>query len=415
MPSSAVNWRLPVGRNGDVAAGPSPLVRVARAWLLLGLLAAAPTAAAQDAPDGQDQSPRLVLEEWQNPLPEPLDGAFGTFLLNVLAWLVLASFARLLVGPVLQLAARRTKTPMDDTLIDILGTPLFVVILFVGIRASLDAFTVRPGVAQAIDIVGSLVVVVVVGYILFRSWNEVALVYAKRLARRTSGTLDNRLMPLFEKLGGLIIVILAGTFFLRALGVGFGWVLAGGAFASLVIGLAAQDTLSNFFSGIHLLLDQPFREGDEIQLQTGEVCTVRKVGLRSSHLYNGQSHEMLIVPNNLLATNKVTNLMRPDRKHRIWLDVGVTYGADPDQVRRLMTEAALAHPLVLREPGNEPQARLVDFGPPALRFSLIFWVGDHPQRNPVASDLRIAILRRFKEAGIEMPAVAMPVLVDQTR
>ena len=412
MPSNAFDRRLAVGRNGDVAAGPSPAVRVAWAWLLVGLVAAAPGAAAQES---TEPSSRLVLEQWQNPLPAPLDGAFGTFLLNVLAWLVLASFVRLLVGPVLQLAARRTKTTVDDTLIDILGTPLFVVILLVGIRASLDAFTVQPGLAQALDIVGSLVFIVVVGYILFRGWNEVALDYAKRLAARTHSNVDNRLMPLLEKLGGLVIVILAATFFMRALGVGFGWVLAGGAFASLVIGLAAQDTLANFFSGIHLLLDQPFREGDEIQLQTGEICTVRKVGLRSSHLYNGQNHEMLIVPNNLLATNMVTNLMRPDRKHRIWLDVGVVYGADADVVRRLMTEAALAHPKVLREPGNEPQARLVDFGPPALRYSLIFWVGDHKERNPVASDLSIAILRRFKEADIQMPTVAMPVLADPTR
>jgi small-conductance mechanosensitive channel len=390
-------------------------VRVAWAWLLLGLVAVAPGAVAQNGTEPSDPSSRLVLEQWQNPLPSPLDGAFGTFLLNVLAWLVLASFARLLVGPVLQLAAKRTKTPVDDTLIDILGTPLFIVILFVGIRASAEAFPLPPGLRQVIGIAGSLVVIVVVGYILFRSWNEVALGYAKRLANRTSGTLDNRLVPLLEKLGGLVIVLFAAVFFLRALGVGFGWVLAGGAFASLVIGLAAQDTLSNFFSGIHLLLDQPFQEGDEIQLDTGQICTVRKVGLRSSHLYNVQNHEMLIVPNNMLATNMVTNLMRPDRRHRVWLDVGVVYGADADVVRRLMTEAALGHPKVLREPGNEPQARLVDFGPPALRYSLIFWVGDHKERNPVASDLRIAILRRFQEAGIEMPTVAMPVLNDKTR
>ncbi|HUR25339.1 MAG TPA: mechanosensitive ion channel domain-containing protein [Candidatus Thermoplasmatota archaeon] len=387
-------------------------MRVAWAWLLLGLVAAAPLGAAQES---TEPASRLVLEQWQNPLPPPLDGAFGTFLLNVLAWLILASFARLLIGPVLQLAAKRTKTTVDDTLIDILGTPLFVVILFVGVRASLDAFTLQSGLVQALDILGSLIVIVVVGYILFRAWNEVALDYAKRLAHRTNGTLDNRLVPLLEKFGGLVIVLLAATFFMRALGVGFGWVLAGGAFASLVIGLAAQDTLSNFFSGIHLLVDQPFQEGDEIQLESGEVCTVRRVGLRSSHLYNGQTHEMLIVPNNLLATNKVTNLMRPDRKHRVWLDVGVVYGADADVVRRLMTEAALAHPKVLREPGNEPQARLIDFGPPALRYSLIFWVGDHKERNPVASDLRIAILRRFKEADIQMPTVAIPIITDQTR
>ena len=387
-------------------------MRVTWAWLVLGLVCGVPGAAAQES---TDPSSRLVLEQWQNPLPAPLDGAFGTFLLNVLAWLVLASFARLLVGPVLQLAAKRTKSTVDDTLIDILGTPLFFVILFVGLRASLDAFTLQPGAERALDVFGSLVFIVVIGYILFRSWNEVALGYTKRLAHRSHGSLDNRLMPLLEKLGGLVIVLFAAILFMRALGVGFGWVLAGGAFASLVIGLAAQDTLSNFFSGIHLLLDQPFREGDEIELTTGEVCTVRKIGLRSSHLYHVRHHELIVVPNNLLATTMVINLMRPDRRHRIWLDIGVTYDSDPDQVRRIVAEAALAHPLVLREAGNEPQVRLVDLGPPALRYTLVFWVADHTQRHSVASDLRIAVLRRFKDNGIHLPTVMLPQVPPESQ
>lgn len=389
-------------------------MRAGWALLLVGALAAAPGAQGQ-ASGNETSGPSLVLGQWQNPLPHPLDGAFGTFLLNVALWLLLASAMRLVFGPILKALARRTKSALDDKVIDILGTPLFIILFFVGVRLSLEAFALPSGMEALLDVGGSLLAIVVIGYVVFRAWNEIALVYAHRLAERTHSSLDNRLLPILEKLGGVIIILFAAVALLQALGVGFGWLLAGSAFASLVIGLAAQDTLSNFFSGLHLLLDQPFIEGDEIQLQTGEVCTVRKVGLRSSHLYNGQVHEMVIVPNNLLATSKVTNLMRPDRKHRVWLDVGVTYQADADQVRRILTEAALGHPKVLRETGNEPQARLIDFGPPALRYSLIFWVGDHKDRNSVASDLRIAILRHFKEAGITFPSVALAALPPDAR
>jgi small-conductance mechanosensitive channel len=390
---------------------------VRAAWVLplLGALAAAPAAQGQAPPGNGTAGPALVLGQWQNPLPHPLDGAFGTFLLNVSLWLLLASAVRLVFGPVLKALARRTKSTLDDKVIDILGTPLFIVLFFVGVRLSLEAFDLPPGLEGFLDAGGSLLAIVVIGYVVFRAWNEIALVYAHRLAERTHSSLDNRLLPVLEKLGGVVIILFAAVAMLQALGLGFGWLLAGGAFASLVVGLAAQDTLSNFFSGLHLLLDQPFTEGDEIQLESGEICTVRKVGLRSSHLYNSQNHEMLIVPNNLLATRPVTNLMRPDRKHRVWVDVGVTYQADADQVRRILTEAALAHPKVLREAGNEPQARLIDFGPPALRYSLIFWVGDHKDRNQVASDLRIAILRHFKEANIAIPTVALAAVPPEAR
>ena len=411
MPSNAIDLRSEVGRNGDVAAGGFPLVRAARVLTLLGALAAAPAALRQaSSPDPQAPGPSLVLGQWPNPLPHPLDGPFGTFLLNVLLWLALASVVRLLVGPVFRALARRTKTTLDDKVIEIVGTPLFIILFFVGVRLSLEAFALPRGLQAFLDAGGTLLAIIVVGYVVFRAWNEIALVYAHRIADRTHSPLDNRLLPILEKLGGVVIILFAAVASMQALGVSFGWLLAGGAFASLVVGLAAQDTLSNFFSGMHLLLDQPFREGDEIQLESGEICTVRKVGLRSSHLYNPQDNDLLIVPNNLLATRPVTNLMRPDRKQRVWLDVGVTYQADADQVRRILTDAALAHPKVLRDPGNEPQARLLDFGPPALRYTLIFWVGDHKDRNPVSSDLRIAILRNMKEAGIAFPSVALAAL-----
>jgi small-conductance mechanosensitive channel len=390
-------------------------VRAAWAIVLVGALAAAPAVQGQAPAEGERDGPSLVLGQWQNPLPHPLDGAFGTFLLNVSLWLLLASGVRLVFGPLLKALARRTASTLDDKVIDILGTPLFIILFFVGVRLSLEAFDLPSGLEGFLDVGGSLLAVLVIGYVVFRAWNEIALVYAHRLAERTHSTVDNRLLPVLEKLGGVVIILFAAVAMLQALGLGFGWLLAGGAFASLVVGLAAQDTLSNFFSGLHLLLDQPFTEGDEIQLETGEMCTVRRVGLRSSHLYNSQNHEMLILPNNLLATRPVTNLMRPDRKHRVWVDVGVTYQADADKVRRILTEAALAHPKVLREPGNEPLARLIDFGPPALRYSLIFWVGDHKDRNPVASDLRIAILRHFKEADIAIPTVALAALPPDVR
>jgi small-conductance mechanosensitive channel len=367
----------------------------------LAALAVLPGAQAQSTASASGTD--LVLGQWPNPLPPPLDGHVGTFLLDVLAWLAIASLVKFVVVPFLRVLARSTKTTLDDKAIDILGTPLFVLLLVVGVRVSLRAFALPSLTSRAVDVLGALVGIVLAAYVVYRAWNEVVLVYAHGLAERTRSNVDNRVLPVFEKLGGVVIVLFAAVACLQALGVGFGWLLAGGAFASLVVGLAAQDTLSNFFSGIHLLLDQPFREGDEIQLENGTVCTVRKVGLRSSHLYNGQTHDMLILPNNLLATKPVINLMRPDRRHRLWLEVGVAYRSDPDQVKRVLTEAALAHPLVLRTPGQEPIVRLTDFRESALQFSLVFWVAEQSQRNPVLSDLRIATLRRCKEAGIEIP------------
>jgi MscS family membrane protein len=414
VPSNVFDRRLAVGRNGDVAALRSHAVFAAPARILFGSLAAvllAPGGLAQADANGTASDPLgdggRILGQWDNPLPDPLGGPFGTFLLNVLAWLLLAALVRLVIGPGLRVLTRRTKTPLDDKVVEIVGTPLFVIVLLYGVRSSLQALLVPAGIGRAFDVASLLVLIVVWAYVLFRAWNEIALVYARRLAEHTHSTIDNRALPLFERLGGVIIVLFALVACLQVLGVGFSWLLAGGAFVSIVIGLAAQDTLSNFFSGIHLLVDQPFREGDEIQMEEGPVCTVKRVGLRSTHLYNRQTHDLLVVPNNLLSTRLVTNKTRPDRKQRLSVEIVVAYGSDPDKVKRILVEAALAHPLVLREPGNEPQVRLANFGDFALTFAIIFWVADLAHRLTVPSDLRLAVLRRLDEAGIKIPSPRM--------
>ncbi len=84
----------------------------------------------------------------------------------------------------------------------------------------------------------------------------------------------------------------------------------------LVIAFAAQDTLSNFFSGIHLLLDRPFKLGDVIYMEEGKYWRVLNVGMRSTRLYSIFDHELIIMPNNAVANQKIINVVKPDSKIR---------------------------------------------------------------------------------------------------
>jgi len=171
----------------------------------------------------------------------------------------------------------------------------------------------------------------------------------------------------------------------------------------LVIAFAAQDTLSNFFSGIHLLLDGPFKIGDIIYLETGEYCRVENVGMRSTKLYSILDHELIILPNNAIANQKIVNIVKPDKKIRKKVEVNVAYGSDLKKVKKILYNAAKSHPNVVDKPKYEPEVRFTGFGDSSINFLVYLWIDQVLNQWKVLSDVRTEIETRFKEENITIP------------
>jgi small-conductance mechanosensitive channel len=172
----------------------------------------------------------------------------------------------------------------------------------------------------------------------------------------------------------------------------------------LVIAFAAQDTLSNFFSGFHILLDRPFKEGDLLHLETDDYCEVRQIGMRSTKLYNIFDHDLIIMPNNMLASQRIVNMTEPDQNYRIRLDVGVAYGSPLEKVEQILMEAIRAQDGVVDDdPERKPTVYIANFGESSIDFIIRAWVKDIMEQWDIASSTRKDIDRRFKEEGIIIP------------
>ena len=181
----------------------------------------------------------------------------------------------------------------------------------------------------------------------------------------------------------------------------------------LVIAFAAQDTLSNFFSGIHLLLDRPFKIGDVIFLEPGEYWRVENVGMRSTRLYSIFDHELIIMPNNAVANQKIINIVKPDAKIRKKVKVSVAYGTDLKKVSKILIEIAKNHPNVIKEKGFEPLVRLVDFGESGIEFIISLWIDEVMNQWEVLSDVRMEIDAHFKKEHITIPFPQRTVWLNQ--
>lgn len=223
------------------------------------------------------------------------------------------------------------------------------------------------------------------------------------------------LVPPAELISRVLFAAVGVALVLSGLGYSLTKVWTALGIGSLAIALALQETLSNTFAGFHLMLDQPFRVGDYITLDSGEEGWVTQISWRSTWLRT-RPNNMVVIPNSKLARAAITNYSLPEARLALMLPVAVSYSSDPRRVRAVLQEVAGQAVQevdgVLADP--PPQVRfLPGFGEYALNFTLVCFVREYLDRDPVQGELHYRIFERFRREGIEIPFPARQLYVTE--
>jgi len=177
---------------------------------------------------------------------------------------------------------------------------------------------------------------------------------------------------------------------LTALGVG-----------GIAVALALQDTLANFFAGIHILIETPITVGDFIRLSEEEQGTVIDIGWRTTRVLTPKNN-MVVVPNSKITSAILTNMSLPDLRTVAELPILVSPEADLSLVRRLALEAADEHSGALKDP---PPAVLLDPGiqPTHVQLKLLFWIPERIQMGLTRSEIYFALMDKFRRHNVPLP------------
>lgn len=241
--------------------------------------------------------------------------------------------------------------------------------------------------------------VINVTWLLVRTVDALIQEYIVPMTEKTESDLDDQLLPIFRKGLKAIFWVLGAVVALNNAGFNVGAIVAGLGIGGLAFALAAQDTVKNFFGGVMIFADKPFKIGERIKIN-GIDGFVKEIGIRSTRITTLEGR-MVTIPNSQFSDNAVENIdIEPSRK--IVLNLGLTYDTRPDQMEQAMT--------ILKGLGTDYKD-LIDeevlvsfnaFGDFSLGILFIYYIKKESDILQTQSTINLQILKRFNENGLEM-------------
>ena len=233
---------------------------------------------------------------------------------------------------------------------------------------------------------------------LFLSSHFTQLILQKRVLTHTPLALGQQYAV--AKVISYLLFVLGLIVGLQSLGLNLNSLVVVGGALGIGVGLGLQAIVSNFVAGLILLLEQPIRLGDRIEVGDTYGDVIRLRG-RSTWIRTNDN-VVIIVPNSDFINQKVTNWTANDRRVRISMPFGTSYGSEPNRVRDVVLAVAGKHPDVLPDPA--PEVIFAEFGDSSLNFQLRVWTIQQVQTpTRLKSDLYFAIFEAFKNESIEIP------------
>ncbi len=255
-------------------------------------------------------------------------------------------------------------------------------------------------IQYGLDVIGAIVILIV-------GW-----VISKWAARATRKTLDKRenvdvtLSKFFSSIVRWLVIVIALIAALELFGVQTTSFVALIGAAGLAIGLAFQGTLSNFASGVMLLIFRPFRVGDAVKV-AGQTGKIDEIGLFTTNL-DTFDNRRIIIPNSEIFGSVIETITFHETR-RVDVPVGTDYPADLDEVRKILESAADQVEGRLDDPA--PQVVLVELGGSSINWEVRVWAPTSEFLAVKQRAIRI-VKKKLDEAGVGIPFPQMDVHID---
>lgn len=332
---------------------------------------------------------------------------FFFILAFVIGWIVYAFFEKYV-----KKLASKTKTKLDDLIIENVKMPIYLLILLIGLYFAITSLSFIERYKFYIDAVFTIAEIFLVAFVIARIFNVLIGWYAERREKK-GREVSKHLLFVFKKLIQGTVALFALLAILSAFHIDLSGVVVGLGIGGLAIGLALQNVLQDIFSAFTIYFDRPFEIGDFIVI--GEYMgTVKKIGIKSTRVQLLQGEE-LVVSNRELTNREIRNFKRME-KRRVVFTIGVTYDTPLEKLKKIPEIIKdIIDPKKLPDVDQLERVHFKEFGPYSLNFEIVYYMKtrDYIKYMDTQQTINFRIKEEFEKEGIEMAFPTQTIYINK--
>ncbi|MGV8168619.1 MAG: mechanosensitive ion channel family protein [Candidatus Nanoarchaeia archaeon] len=322
--------------------------------------------------------------------------ALAIIILSVVA----GKIAYWIFANILKALTKKTETKLDDIIVEALNNPVVFFIFYIGFNYAYRTLSLTERATAVCKNISFILLAINISWIVINLVDAFIREYFQRIAEKTKSDLDDQLLPVIRTVVKIIIVVIAIISILDNMGFDIASLLAGLGIGGLAFALAAQDTLKNFFGGVAVFTDKPFKVGDRIKLDDTRDGFVREIGVRSTKIetFDGT---FIIVPNGMISNSILENISR-EKSRRVKMILGLEYGTSDKKLVRavdIVKDVIKKHKLTDHNPDNIT-VTFDKFGDSSLDILVIYFITDIPKTASIKHDINSEIKKRFEKEKI---------------
>ncbi|HSB46521.1 MAG TPA: mechanosensitive ion channel family protein [Candidatus Bilamarchaeum sp.] len=333
-------------------------------------------------------------------------GQITAFVVLLAGLAIIVDISLEIVLRVLKFLVGKTKTTLDDRLLKAAGAylPAFAIItaLWVSLEAIYPGIVVFGGFGE-FDLY-IIVMLALTGLFLSSIADAFMLWYGIEIRTDRKNVREDEVFPFVRNVIKISIVLIFAVFILHRMGFETGAIITGLGVGGIAVALALQDTLGNFFGGLHILIDKPFREDDYIRLDgTGVEGTVKQIGWRTTRIETVSRNE-IVIPNSKLSGSILENYSSPDDWTGVSYEIGIDYREDIDETERIITDA-LKKVAKGEKQMDAPSiwVRFDSFGDYSLNFKFGYLIKGYIHRFAILKKVERELFYEFRKNDINIP------------
>lgn len=320
------------------------------------------------------------------------------FLLILIGSIIFAKLFNFFLRNYIKKITQKTKSDIDDIILNIITKPLCILIILAGLYFALKSLSILSQYKQWISSVFFVLAILLITFIASKALS-VLISRVLKVQKRFEKT-----PKLINKIVSVVIYLIALLMILSYFKIEITPLVATLGLGGLAVGLALQNTLSNFFAGLHIISDRPVNVGDFVELPDANVSGyVDDIGWRSTKIKT-LPNQIIIVPNSKLAESIIINDSLPEQEMAALVQVGVAYGSNLKKVEEVTVD--VAKKIQKTVPGAvktfEPFIRYHTFGDSNINFTVILRVEKFVDKYLVTHEFIKTLKERYDKEGIEI-------------